>query len=1149
MNFYKKIILLSAYCIFTFVPAYAQKIGITNTATFTPNYLLHIYDNNSGSGTLMQLTNTTTLNNATTSGFAIGIDATKKVMLQNQDNATLSLFTNGSERMTILGGGNVGINNNSPTNILDVLGGAARTGTHATSRALYVTGTFGANSTGVEFRHDNGTQGIGFGYNTIYATGSNASQDIGLQALGATGNLNFTTNALQRMIILGSNGNVGIGITNPVRKLDVTGDINYTGALYANSSAGTTGQLLLSAGGATNTWLPVGTSGQLLVSTGATPGWQSVSTALNNTAWLTTKNTGLTDGTNNLFGTTDAIPIRILTSNTERIRITSAGDVGIGATSPGAKLDVQGATGLRIGNSTYDANLVFGNNASWKSGIRVYDNGDAEMRIWHANTLGQIVLATGYNGDQSVSMPTDGLFIDQNKVGIGYASPASATGKLLVNGNVGIGTTSPSVPLDVTGTSTIGIRYIKTGTADARITIGDPTQSWSWATGWATGGDFSLVEEGTSGNRIYVKRTTGNVGIGISNPLAKLHVFGGSQTITSMLTDGYAEDISGIIQGNYIPSHTWTISSGSIGIFNENGAGDNVREWGDGPYGNRVILWKASGVSNADDGGWNTNTFIINNAKTYRVSLWIKKTGSIDGTTYLGVQGSNITYLNGTGEGNPYFWCGDLPVLDRWYLLVGYIHGSGDASTSHYGGIYDGVTRQKVVSFTGTGNCNCDFKFNTSATTQQQRAYLYYNSTGTNRQYFWDPRFEEVNGKELPVSSLLPVSSGNYIENQYTSAQSASYWISGESRTGGWFRNSTAGVGLYNEATGSGIYSPSANLMTLYNASSLQITSASTSAGNLRFDAANPYITASSYYICPGGAYFNSGTVYTEAQYQCRGGIHNDANAYLTIAGGTSATTYFTGNVGIGTSSPGYTLDLNGGTFGFGSANQRTQTRDNAGLQGNAGAQSGFFETSAPSPAANWPVGASSWWHMIDCRHSNTSNNYALQIAGSFWGDDLYYRKTQDNPARPWLKILSSANNPVSVSLASDYTVNAASWTTIAPMSVTFTATKTTALVEFTCSGFAYTNSMAYVQFRIWNSTLGASVGGTNTTMQSYDDLTGTVTPWSCAFSKNISGLTPGTSYTLIVQAQRYGILGTWDAAIYAASMPDEHHMTLTVFP
>ena len=122
------------------------------------------------------------------------------------------------------------------------------------------------------------------------------------------------------------------------------------------------------------------------------------------------------------------------------------------------------------------------------------------------------------------------------------------------------------------------------------------------------------------------------------------------------------------------------------------------------------------------------------------------------------------------------------------------------------------------------------------------------------------------------------------------------------------------------------------------------------------------------------------------------------------------------GDVGFGTSLPGYHLDLNGGSFGFGSGNVRTETRTDAGLQGNAGAQSGFFETSTP---VNYPAGATSWWHMIDVRHSNNSNNFALQIAGSFFDQDLYYRKTNNNPASAWSKILTSGNGGVTTSCGS----------------------------------------------------------------------------------------------------------------------------------
>ena len=127
---------------------------------------------------------------------------------------------------------------------------------------------------------------------------------------------------------------------------------------------------------------------------------------------------------------------------------------------------------------------------------------------------------------------------------------------------------------------------------------------------------------------------------------------------------------------------------------------------------------------------------------------------------------------------------------------------------------------------------------------------------------------------------------------------------------------------------------------------------------------------------------------------------NNTGTALMSITG--------TGNVGIGTASPAYRLDLASGTFGFGSSNVRTETRDNAGLQGNAGAQSGFFETASPT---NYPSGASSWWHLIDVRHSNNSNNYALQIAGSFFDQNLYFRKTNNSATTPWSQILTTGGN------------------------------------------------------------------------------------------------------------------------------------------
>ncbi|GIV32922.1 MAG: hypothetical protein KatS3mg031_0457 [Chitinophagales bacterium] len=135
------------------------------------------------------------------------------------------------------------------------------------------------------------------------------------------------------------------------------------------------------------------------------------------------------------------------------------------------------------------------------------------------------------------------------------------------------------------------------------------------------------------------------------------------------------------------------------------------------------------------------------------------------------------------------------------------------------------------------------------------------------------------------------------------------------------------------------------------------------------------------------------------------------------------------GNTGIGTTNPAEFLHVashirSDGIVYWGNGLVRTETRNDAGLQGNAGARSGFFETSSPAPASNWPPGASSWWHLLDVRHSNNNNNYALQIAGSFFDQDLYYRKTNNNPAQPWTKIVAGNQGATVYTSTSEIALN-----------------------------------------------------------------------------------------------------------------------------
>lgn len=189
----------------------------------------------------------------------------------------------------------------------------------------------------------------------------------------------------------------------------------------------------------------------------------------------------------------------------------------------------------------------------------------------------------------------------------------------------------------------------------------------------------------------------------------------------------------------------------------------------------------------------------------------------------------------------------------------------------------------------------------------------------------------------------------------------------------------------------------------------VSINSASNSSGNLRFTTANPYIVASSYVLVPGGAYFNSGTVYFQANAQFRGGIANDTGAFLQVNGGTSGVTYFPGSIGIGTTGPTEQIHATGniradGIVYWGNGLTRTETRDDAGLQGG---RSGLYETSNPS---NYYPNSSSWQHMFEVRHSNTGNNYAFQISGSFFDQDFWFRKTNNAGNTGWSQLIGAGS-------------------------------------------------------------------------------------------------------------------------------------------
>ena len=155
--------------------------------------------------------------------------------------------------------GYVGIGTTSANSFLDI-SGAARSGSHSTGRGLYVTSDCSGYANGAaEFRHSNGSQGIGIGYSGIYATGSNTNQDLDIAARG-TGIINMRSW-------------VGIGSIGAAAPLHISGGDNsktyyglnssWGGALYVGSGthnlSGGTAQVISTNG---NLHLDPGTAGR-----------------------------------------------------------------------------------------------------------------------------------------------------------------------------------------------------------------------------------------------------------------------------------------------------------------------------------------------------------------------------------------------------------------------------------------------------------------------------------------------------------------------------------------------------------------------------------------------------------------------------------------------------------------------------------------------------------------------------------------------------------------------------------------------------------------------------------------------------------------------------------------------------------------------
>ena len=227
-----------------------------------------------------------------------GMNSGSGVFYGSTSSHNVQLRTNNTSRVTIDTAGNVGIGTGGPTERLHVNGNGLFTGN------LTVNGTLNA---------------------TLPAGSSNYIQNTASQQ--ASSNFNISGNG-----IVG--GNVGIGTAAPSEKLQVVGNGLFSGNVGIGTTAPANSLTIgvpetTVVNGRLGIFSPIGTNLIMCETTADVEGIMGVNSS---------------NGV--IYGSMTNHNVNIRTNNTTRIVIDTAGNVGVGTSSPAVKLDVVGSINL-----------------------------------------------------------------------------------------------------------------------------------------------------------------------------------------------------------------------------------------------------------------------------------------------------------------------------------------------------------------------------------------------------------------------------------------------------------------------------------------------------------------------------------------------------------------------------------------------------------------------------------------------------------------------------------------------------------------------------------------------------------------------------------------------------------------------------------
>ena len=318
-------------------------------------------------------------------------------------------------------------------------------------------------------------------------------------------------------------GNIGIGTTSPGLPLHIYGSsaglyLDNSGAnkYYISSQSGSFLQFGLSGGGDAQSFvlrngqIGIGTAlpGLPLHISGINAGLYLDNTAANNYYISSHSNSFLQFG---LSGGGDAESF-----------VLRNGNIGIGTTSPGLPLHISGGdAGLYLDNTTANKYYISSHSSSFLQ-FGLSGGGDEESFVLRNGNIGIGTTIPGL--PLHISGSDAGLYLDNtgankyyissdpgNFLKFGLSGGGDDQSFVLRNGSVGIGTTTPELPLHI---SAAGAGLYLDNTAASKFYI--TSQS----------GNYLQIGLSGGGNQQSLVLNGGNVGIGTTSPSAKLEVDG-----------------------------------------------------------------------------------------------------------------------------------------------------------------------------------------------------------------------------------------------------------------------------------------------------------------------------------------------------------------------------------------------------------------------------------------------------------------------------------------------------------------------------------------------------------------------------------------------------------------------------------------------